>query len=74
MYFFSILLSVGWKAIHRGGSPESEGMLRISVAFNKQGNTMDEGRERDKTSRGGGLPTLPGLYLSTIQPSQRGFF
>ncbi len=35
---------------------------------------MDEGRERDKTSRGGGLPTLPGLYLSTIQPSQRGFF
>jgi hypothetical protein len=38
---------------------------------------MDEGRERDKTrvsldktSRGGGLPTLPGLYLSTIQPSQ----
>ncbi len=35
---------------------------------------MDEGRERDKTSRGGGLPTLPGLYLSIIQPSQRGFF
>jgi hypothetical protein len=22
----------------------------------------------------GGLPTLPGLYLSTFQPSQRGFF
>jgi hypothetical protein len=36
--------------------------------------TMDEGRERDQTSRRGGLPTLPGLYLSTIQPSQRGFF
>ncbi len=35
---------------------------------------MDEGREREKTSRGGGLPTLPGLYHSTIQPSQRGFF
>ncbi len=35
---------------------------------------MDEGRERDKTSRGGGLPTLPGLHLNTIQPSQRGFF
>ncbi len=38
------------------------------------GITMDEGRERDNTSRRGGLPTLPGLYLSTIQPSQRGFF
>ncbi len=36
--------------------------------------TMDEGRERDKTSRGGGLPMLPGLYHSTFQPSQRGFF
>jgi hypothetical protein len=28
--------------------------------------TMDEGRERDNTSRKGGLPTLPGLYRSTI--------
>jgi hypothetical protein len=36
--------------------------------------TMDEGSEGDKTSREGGLPTLPGLYHSTIQPSQRGFF
>jgi hypothetical protein len=36
--------------------------------------TMDEGRERDNTSRRGGPPTLPGLYHSTIQPSQRGFF
>jgi hypothetical protein len=36
--------------------------------------TMDEGRERDNTSRKGGLPTLPGLYRSTFQPSQRGFF
>jgi hypothetical protein len=35
---------------------------------------MDEGRERDKTSRRGGLPTLPSLKLSTFQPSQRGFF
>ncbi len=36
---------------------------------------MDEGRkEGDNTSRCGGLPTLPGLYLSTFQPSQRGFF
>ena len=35
---------------------------------------MDEGSEGDKTSREGGLPTLPGLYHSTIQPSQRGFF
>jgi hypothetical protein len=26
--------------------------------------SMDEGRERDKTSRGGGLPTLPSLYTS----------
>ncbi len=30
--------------------------------------------KRDNTSREGGLPTLPGLYLSTFQPSQRGFF
>ncbi len=30
--------------------------------------------ERDNTSRVGGLSTLPGLYLSTFQPSQRGFF
>jgi hypothetical protein len=29
---------------------------------------MDEGR-RDNTSRVGGLPTLPGLNLSTFQPS-----
>ncbi len=36
--------------------------------------SMDEGRERDNTSRVEGLPTLPGLYLSTFQPSQRGFF
>ncbi len=35
---------------------------------------MDEGREKDNTSRKGGLPTLPGLYLSTIQPSQREFY
>ncbi len=35
------------------------------------GYPMDEGIERDNTSGGGGLPTLPGLYLSTIQPSQR---
>ncbi len=36
--------------------------------------TMDEGRERDNTSRRGGPPTLPGLHHSTIQPSQQGFF
>jgi hypothetical protein len=30
--------------------------------------------ERDKTWGRGDLPTLPGLYLSTFQPSQRGFF
>jgi hypothetical protein len=29
---------------------------------------------RDNTSRKGGLPMLPSLYLSTFQPSQRGFF
>jgi len=29
---------------------------------------------RDNTSRKGGLPTLPGLYRSTIQPSRRGFY
>ncbi len=28
----------------------------------------------DNTLREGGLPTLPGLNLSTIQPSRRGFF
>jgi hypothetical protein len=36
--------------------------------------TMDEGRERDNTSRKGGLPSLPGFYRSTIQPSRRGFY
>jgi hypothetical protein len=30
--------------------------------------------ERDKTGGVGGPPTLPGLYLSTFQPSQPGFF
>jgi hypothetical protein len=29
---------------------------------------------RDNTSRKGGQPTLPSLYMSTFQPSQRGFF
>jgi hypothetical protein len=29
---------------------------------------------RDNTWGRGGLPTLPSLMLSTIQPSQRGFF
>ncbi len=38
------------------------------------GNATDEGRERDNTWGGGGLPTLPSLYHSTFQPSQRGFF
>jgi hypothetical protein len=37
-------------------------------------NSMDEGIERYNTSGGGGLPTLPGLYLSTIQSSRRGFY
>ncbi len=36
--------------------------------------SMDEESERDKTWGRGGLPTLPGLYHSTIQPSRRGFF
>jgi hypothetical protein len=36
--------------------------------------SMDEGRRGCNTSRRGGLPTLPGLYLSTFQPSHRGFF
>jgi hypothetical protein len=36
--------------------------------------SMDEGRERDNTSRKGGLPRLPGLYRSTIQPLRRGFY
>jgi hypothetical protein len=35
--------------------------------------TMDEGR-KGYYIEGWGLPTLPGLYLSTFQPSQRGFF
>ncbi len=38
------------------------------------GGHMDEGWERDKTSRKGGLPTLPSLKLSTFQPSQWEFF
>jgi hypothetical protein len=29
---------------------------------------------RDKTWGRGGLPTLPGLFHSTFQPSRRGFF
>ncbi len=29
---------------------------------------------RDNTSRRGGQPMLPSLYMSTFQPSQRGFF
>ena len=32
---------------------------------------MDEGIEKDNTSGGGGLPTLPGLNLSTIEFSLR---
>ncbi len=32
------------------------------MLYMKAGN-MDEGRERDNTSRRGGPPTLPGLYL-----------
>ena len=36
--------------------------------------SMDEGIEKDNTSGGGGLPTLPGLNLSTIQPSRQGFY
>jgi hypothetical protein len=36
--------------------------------------SMDEGRERDNTSRKGGLPTLHGLYRSTIQPLRQGFY
>ncbi len=49
-------------------------MYNAALRQNSLVYSMDEGRERDKTSRGGGLPTLPGLYLSTIQPLQRGFF
>ncbi len=41
---------------------------------NLRDTAMDEGIERDNTSGGGGLPTLPGLNLSTIQPLQRGFY
>jgi hypothetical protein len=35
---------------------------------------LDEGSERDQTWGRGGQPTLPGLFHSTFQPSQRGFF
>jgi hypothetical protein len=51
------------------------GFLQATHQHCSQGNnTMDEGSERDKTWGRGGLPTLPGLYHSTIQPSRRGFF
>ena len=49
----------------------SELFLGLKYFF---GSTMDKGIERDHTSGGGGLPTLPGLNLSTIQPSRRGFY
>jgi hypothetical protein len=48
--------------------------LYFTCDFEVHVTAMDEGRERDHTSRRGGQPTLPGLYHSTIQPSQRGFF
>ncbi len=48
--------------------------LKLQLRTQTKGLNMDEGIERDNTSGGGGLPTLPGLYLSTIQPSQRGFY
>ncbi len=52
-----------------------EAILFIYQAqLSRAGASMDEGIERDNTSGGGGLPTLPGLYISTIQPSQRGFY
>jgi len=51
-----------------------KGYIRTVAPCSSMADTMDEGRERDQTSRGGGLPTLPGLYLSTFQPSQRRFF
>jgi hypothetical protein len=44
------------------------------VVFASSDLAMDEGSERDKTWGRGGLPTLPGLYHSTIQPSGGGFF
>ncbi len=50
------------------------GELNQKEGWRGNSSTMDEGRERDNTSRKGGRPTLPGLYLCTIQPSQRGFF
>ena len=46
----------------------------LATGLTTLGALMDEGSEGDKTSREGGLPTLPGLYHSTIQPSRRGFF
>ncbi len=46
----------------------------LYILWGKLYKIMDEGRERDNTSRVGGIPTLPGLNLSTFQPSQRGFF
>ncbi len=56
-----------WSTLFRGTKNTAE-LHSVFVEI------MDEGRERDKTSSGGGLPTLPGLYLSTFQSSQRGFF
>jgi hypothetical protein len=43
----------------------------ICIITHQPGSWMKE--VRDNTSRKGGLPTLPSLYLSTFQPSQRVF-
>jgi hypothetical protein len=47
--------------------------MTLTIVYSCVG-CMDEEIERDHTSGGGGLPTLPGLNLSTIQPSRRGFY
>jgi hypothetical protein len=39
-------------------------LVEAWIEGHKLPDTMDEGIERDNTSGGGGLPTLPGLYLA----------
>ena len=58
----------------RGNTKYAYAVLLFGLAIPAIAAPMDEGRERDNTSRRGGPPMLPGLYLCTIQPSQRGFF
>ncbi len=53
---------------------EKEESCHITTFLSKGSSGAWMKEERDNSSRGGSLPTLPGLYLCAFQPSQRGFF